>query len=278
MASLPEGKIFKFVPYLANIDDPPPCMDTKLLHATLRYRQQKFQETHTTSVLEGVTDLDLAVDLGSIGYQSLRQLLLSTRVQCDLDQSLFLSVDYNAYKDEITVLYYKPNSDEANTLVRDLPVYLEAKYGISIWAWFSPEQKSKKAHLHWNSETHQVEGDITLDDDLLSPLYVTGSLAAWEVVDELNLPTSTPVTVDISLLFDMTPRTRYEGFDDNGSAGTHLTNTSQATTTAAVAPPDIVLTIDSADSPTAGSSLTSNGSAPAQGASSQGAGVNTANG
>ena len=117
----------------------------------------------------------------------------------------------------------------------------------------------------------------------MASLYGTETLADWEEVDSLNVPEdpTESVTMDLSLLFNMVPRSVSEGYDDNLSLATMQTGTSDATGIAAAAPPDKPppdgIDVSTDDSTTVASSLT-NGSAPPSGASSQGAGVSIANG
>ena len=133
MESLPEGKIFRYITYSANPGDPIPLTGVNL-HKQLRVRQQQFQERHTTAVIQGVTDLDLLLDLGSDGELSLRMIIMGIRCQHNLKHSLFLSVDYNPYRNDITALYHRGNEVEAQRLLAALPIFLEAKYNNKIWS------------------------------------------------------------------------------------------------------------------------------------------------
>ena len=274
VSSLPEGKVFKYVTYPANSgDSTPPQL---ILPKKLRIRQQQFQEKHTTSPIRGVTDLDLPLDFGADGLLSLRQILLGTRCQSNWRHPLFLSVDFNAYRNDITVLFHQGNEVEALRLLSALPVFLEAKYNSQIWTWFTHDLKIELEHTRWDPERQCLEELGQDEDNLLASLYGNDVLADWEEVDSLNVPEdpTSSVALDLSLLFNMAPRAGGEGFDENASLNTMKTGTSNATGLAAKLasdlPDDVDVTKD--DSTTVASSLT-NGSAPTSGASSQGAGV-----
>ena len=210
-------------------------------------------------------------------------IIMGTRCQHNLKHSLFLSVDYNPYRNDITALYHKGNEVEAQRLLAALPIFLEAKYNHKIWSWFSHDLKLELANTKWDP-VKQCLVDEAPDDDLnlLHSLYgVYGeerALEDWEEVAAINMPED-PITVsiDLSLLFNMAPRgVGGEGFDDNASLNTMKTGTSNATGAAAEAPPDDI-SVSEGDCLTATSTLT-NGSAPPTGASSPGAGVPHDNG
>ena len=114
---------------------PNPTTHNKL--KSLRIRQQQFQEKHSTAPIRGVTDLDLPLDFGDDGHLFLRQILLSARCQTNLGHPLFLSVDFNAYRNDITALFHQGNEVEALISLSALPVFLEAKYNSLIWTWFT---------------------------------------------------------------------------------------------------------------------------------------------
>jgi hypothetical protein len=274
IATLPEGKIFKYITYTANVRDPMPPRLSDL--KCLRIRQQQFQEKHTTSVVPGVVELDLPLDFGSEGVLSLRMLLLGTRCRMNVIHPLFLSIDYNSYHDYVTALFHVGNSDEASRLLSALPVVLEARYGSKIWTWFTQELRAELAPFHWDPVKHCLVQTGRDHDDLMGGLYSRETFSDWEQVDSLNLPDapSDHVAIDISLLFDLSPRCGGEGYDENASLATMKTGTSNATGLAFALPPDLpsALDVPKEDSPTVASSL-SNGSAPPPGASGQGAGV-----
>ena len=281
VASLPDGKIFKYIPYSANPSDSMPLKIN--LYWELRIHQQQFQEKHTTSIIKGVTDLDLHLDFGSDGELSLRMIVMGIRCQHNLKHPLFLSVDFNPYRNDITALYHRGNEAEAVRILAALPVFLEAKYNHKIWTWFSHDLKLELANTKWDP-VQQCLVDESPDEDLhlrhsLYGLYgEQRALEDWEEVASLDVPVDpSAVTMDLSLLFNMAPRCEGgEGFDDNASMNTMKTGTSNATGVAAAARPDVI-DVSEDDCPTATSSLT-NGSAPPSGASSQGAGVPIDNG
>ena len=137
LPSLPEGKVFKYITYSANRDDlmPNPTTHNKLKR--LRICQQQFQEKHSTAPIRGVTDLDLPLDFGNDGHLSLQQILLSARCQTNLGHPLFLSIDFSAYRNDITALFHQGHEVEALRFLSALAVFLEAKYNSQIWTWFT---------------------------------------------------------------------------------------------------------------------------------------------
>ena len=196
---------------------------------------------------------------------------------------MFLSVDFNAYRNDITALFHQGNEVEALRLLSALPVFLEAKYNSQIWTWFTHDLQIELGNTRWDPLKKCLEEDGGDEDNLMASLYGTETLADWEEVDSLNVPEdpTESVTMDLSLLFNMAPRPVSEGYDDNLSLATMQTGTSDATGIAAAAPPDKPppdgIDVSTDDSTTVASSLT-NGSAPPSGASSQEAGVSIANG
>ena len=163
VASLPDGKIFKYIPYSANPSDSMPLKIN--LYWELRIRQQQFQEKHTTSIIKGVTDLDLHLDFGSDGELSLCMIVIRIRCQHNLKHPLFLSVDFNPYRNDITALYHRGNEAEAVRILAALPVFLEAKYNHKIWTWFSHDLKLELANTKWDP-VQQCLVDESPDEDL----------------------------------------------------------------------------------------------------------------
>ena len=125
----------------------------------------------------------------------------------------------------------------------------------------------------WNSEKQCLEEHDSGEENLLSNIYGADELADWEEVDSLNVPeeTSSPMSIDLSLLFNSTPTFHAGGYDENASLPTMKTATSNATNLASQFPPDIDLTQDDTSNITGLTS--SSGSVPPKGTSSQGAGV-----
>ena len=270
---LPDGKLFKYVPYQANSGDLVPGARRKIILRTLRIKQQQFQARHDTVDIKGVLDLDLPFEFGAAGKLTLRQILLSTKCQDNCNHPLILSVDYNAYRDATTALYHKGNQEEVHDLMSALPVVLAAQFGPRIWTWFCPDLKTELSHFIWNPETQCLEEAFD-DDDLLANIYGDDAQADWEQVDPLNVPaeSATSMKMDLSLLFHA-GKPLSDPADDNLSMVSLKTNTSNATQAAATAPPDF-LEVDTEQS-TDDSSLTD----PFKtGSSSQRAGVSDNNG
>jgi len=206
----------------------------------LRIKQQQFQEKHTTATLKGVLDLDLPLEFGPKGDLSLRQILLSCKCPSNCTYPLFASIDYNPYNDEITALYHKGNQTEVLRVLSALPVVLAAQYGAKVWDWFSPELKADLCNVTWDPVKQCLDETFDDEDDLLSNIYGTDTLADWEEVDSLDAPeeSTASVQIDLALLFNEAPRALCEGYDDNKSMATMNTGTSNATRLAETLPLD----------------------------------------
>ena len=279
LASLPDGKIFRYITYKGNRDDLMPLPGSHNNLQLLRARQQQFQEMHATAPIRGVIDLDLPLELGSDGLLTLRQILLAARCQANLSHPLLLSVDFNPYRNEITALFHRGNEVEALRLLSALPVFLEAKYNTKIWTWFTADLKIELSTTKWDPVNQCLEEAGDDEEYLMTSLYGTDTLADWEEVDSLNVPAvpTESIMMDLSLLFNMAPRSGGTGFDDNASLSTMKTGTSNATQIAARAPLDEVGHANDAN--TVDSSITnSKTSASTSEASGQGAGVDKENG
>jgi len=135
----------------------------------------------------------------------------------------------------------------------------------------------------WNPTKQCLEETAMNDDNLMENLYGYDSLADWEEVDSLNVPTDIQdaIAIDLSLLFNSEPRTE-GGFDDNQSLATMKTGTSNATGMALGFPRDLPSTFAISTDPSTSSQtsgLTSTGSGlPKEGPSSQRAGAAFENG
>ena len=278
LGKLPDGKVFKYVPYFGYQKDRVPS--DLSAYQKLRIRQQQFHEKHINHPVSGITDLDLPMKLGGESF-TLRQLMLSIRCPSNLEFPLFLSVDYNSYRREFSALFHVDNTVQAQAILDTLPVYLEARYGEKIWDWFSADLRSTLSGFTWNEEKSCVEAPPTEDlNFLLSGQY--GDLQDWEKVKDTDMPELTsPTSVKIHLPTFFNPDHRLPGsggFDGNNSCASCKTNTTNATTKIQNMPPDVVgdSKDDSSDmtSMTSGtySHASSSGSAPPKGASGQRAG------
>ena len=259
LATLPEGKLLKFIPYFANRGDrrPPPA----LLHRyqMCRVRQAQFTEKHITRSISGVLDLDLTQDIGDLGLVSLRQVTLGIKTRANWQWPLFLSVDFDDYRGDITALFHKDNSEEASTLLDYLPLILEARYGEQVWNWFTPETRGDMQPYQWNAAKQCVEEapldfDVAGDDDTgFLNFYGASGTADWEVIQDADIGAaeSTTISFDLGNHFNMRPVTGGAGYDDQLSLPSFKTATSNATAAVAgdpQAPTKQVIYADSDDS------------------------------
>ena len=244
LATLPEGKLLKFIPYFANRGDrrPPPV----LLHRyqMCRVRQAQFTDKHVTRPISGVMDLDLTQEIGDLGLVSLRQVALGIKTRANWQWPLFLSVDFDDYRGDITALFHKDNSTEASTLLDYLPLILEAKYGDKVWNWFTPETRGDMQPYQWNEETNCVEeaprdADCGGTDDETGFLnfYGNSGTADWEEIKDADIAAveATTMSFDLGNHFNMRPITGGAGYDDQLSLPSFKTATSNATAAAAAA-------------------------------------------
>ena len=268
LATLPEGKLLKFIPYFANRGDrrPPPAVLNR--YKLCRVRQLQFLDSHDTHVISGILDLDLLQDIGDLGLVSLRQVLLGIKTQVNWRWPLFLSVDFDNTRREITALFHKDNHEEASTFLDYLPLILDAQYGARVWNWFTPAARSDMESYQWNPDTRCVEpaspSEGGSDGDLsYLNFYGDSGTADWENVQDADLdPSDTPkISFDLGNHFNMRPATGGAGYDDQQSLPSFKTATSNATAAAAaailaeaspshVSTKELVIVVDGGDSST----------------------------
>ena len=235
IATLPDGKVFKFCELASNRDDK--MLDKKRFERASRCRiiQKQFTEAHSTTVVHGVTDLDHDIDFGwEVGSMTLRQILLEMKTKQDRSWPLFVSVDFDSYRNEIIAVIHNDTVSEASNILSFLPVFLEAQFGVLIWQWFSTECRAEMSAYTWDEDYLRVVSLESSDEDSDSLLLArsTAPLAAWETVDDDIVKDQADHKFDLSILFDFVPRDGKgagSGFDDAGSLNTFATGTSQLT-------------------------------------------------
>jgi len=231
-----------------------------------------------TATIRGINGLDNPLDFGDDGHLSLRNIMMSTRCRSNWELPLFRSVDYNSYTEGYTAMFNILDQEEAFQILGALPVFLEARFGSSVWQWFDPEIRDELAGTTWDHENGCLIETGFADEDLFANLDGRADLAEWEEEDQIATPveSSTSVEVNLDLLFNMESMPISEGYDENQSVATMMTGTSNATQLADSMPLDAVVVIN--DDSTAEASSLTNGTASTKSTSSRGAGVNGADG
>ena len=232
LATLPEGKFLKYIPFSGNRGDRiPPAAKLRELRLC-RIKQSQFLEHHSTSPIMGVIDLDYPQDFkGNVGTVTLRQIILGIKTKSNWLWALFLSVDHDTYRGDITALYHQDNSTEAINFLSYLPIFLEAQYGSKIWNWFSVECRSELSSIQLDPNSGAIiEVALAEDGGLLDNLYGEDELAAWERVQDQDIDDQEEaLTFDLGNHFNLVSRAGGAGFDDGLSLGSMKTGTSNAT-------------------------------------------------
>ena len=213
-------------------------LDKKRFERASRCRiiQKQFIEAHSTTVVHGVTDLDHDINFGSeVGSMTLRQVLLGMKTKQTSGWPLFVSVDFDSYRNEILAVIHNDTVSEASNVLSYLPVFLEAQFGAQIWQWFSTECRAEMSAYIWDEDDLRVVNVAESDDESDSPLpgQTRAPLAAWETVDEDDIEKDqADHKFDLPTLFNLSPRDGKgagSGFDDTGSLTTFATGTSHLT-------------------------------------------------
>ena len=104
--------------------------------------QNKFLEAHTHAVVHRVADLDFAIDFDPLhGVKTLRQVLFGMKTCQEWSWPLFMSVFYDAYREDIMAVFHKKSAAEAQTILSYLPIFwkegLDLRYltGLRRWAY-----------------------------------------------------------------------------------------------------------------------------------------------
>ena len=94
------------------------------------------------------------------------------------------------YTSTVTFLFHADMTQEAMTAIPALPVILEAKFGTTIWNWFSEEAKALSEGYYWD-EKIGLKSDK--DEQMTDILGEWG--AKWGSNDNNNKSASTVSTV-----------------------------------------------------------------------------------
>ena len=236
IATLPDGKVFKFYELSSNRDDK--MLGKKRFERASRCRiiQKQFTDAHSTTIVHGVTDLDRDIDFGGdIKSMTLRQFLLGMKTKQDSSWLLFVSVDFDSFRNEIIAVIHNDTVSETSSVLSFLPVFLETKFGVEIWQWFSTECRAEMSTYTWDEDEQRVMTTAFSDNESDSPITAQSPapLAAWEIVDDDGIEKDqADHKFDLSILFNFAPRDGKgsgSGFDDAGSRNTFATGTSQLT-------------------------------------------------
>ena len=195
IATLPGRKVFKFCELSSNRDNK--MLDKNRFERASRCRiiQKQFAEAHSTTVVHGVTDLDHDIDFGyDVGSMTLRQILLGMKTKQDSSWPLFVSVNFDSYRNKIIAVIHNDTVSEASNVLSFLPVFLEAQFGAQIWQWFSTECRAEMSAYIWDPPIWD-EDDLRVvtiaDSDNVSisplPAQSLASLTTWKTVDEENI-------------------------------------------------------------------------------------------
>ena len=79
--------------------------------------------------MERFYDIDFGGDVESM---TLRQVLLGMKTKQDRSWPLFVSVDFDSYRNEIITVIHNDTVSEASNVLSFLPVFLLTKFGVQI--------------------------------------------------------------------------------------------------------------------------------------------------
>ena len=95
-------------------------------------------------------------------------------------------------------------TNEAQTMLAHLPIYLEAKFGPAIWKWFTTSHKADLKDCTWDKQLQK----ITTDDDQQEGVdFLRGlhgkKLTPWETVDDsdFNMDNDQEITFELDKSF-----------------------------------------------------------------------------
>ena len=117
--------------------------------------------------MERFYDIDFGGDVESM---TLRQVLLGMKTKQDSSWPLFVSVDFDSYHNEIIAVIHNNTVSEASNVLSFLPVFLEAKFGVQIWQWFSTECRVEMSAYIWDEDEQRVVSNAFSDNDSDSPI------------------------------------------------------------------------------------------------------------
>ena len=121
-------------------------------------------QTETTTTIAG-----LHVHLPEIGY-NLCQILMAMKSFKSPEMGLFISVDEKVLKYGYEVLFtsHIDRATEAKAIIPLLCLILEARFGDSIWNWFTNEAKEVSSQWAWDDDLSSLVPRIAtmpLDED-----------------------------------------------------------------------------------------------------------------
>ena len=243
VATLPDGKFYKFCETATNRSDRLLSNYKQLRVHRCKASQKRFLATHSTITIPGVLSLDYTIDLGGdTGPLTLRQVLLGMKTRVNSNWPLFVSIDYDTYSSLLLAVSHDECRLEADTILSFLPVFLDAKYGPTIWGWFSPTCKAEMEEFCWDPSLHQVVpilDEKEEDAEDAQTLWGGDTAADWENMDDdFDDDPSSGMTFELAQYFNLKARPSTgvsSGFDDGASMGTMATNTSNLTQNMAMA-------------------------------------------
>ena len=156
----PQGIHMRFVPDISDSRFPV-TRGTRIKAIKMMSKQKVFLAQ--TKYINTSTIVGIHIFIDKIGF-SLSQILMSIKSTSDESMGLFISIDENLTGGGYEVIFtvHKDRYDEANALVPLLCILLQAKFGSSIWEWFTDEAKRVLTKYRWDSHLDKV---VLIDPD-----------------------------------------------------------------------------------------------------------------
>ena len=211
----PLGKDMRFIPNI---------LDTRFIvtdKTKMKVKKSVSKQKYFLQKTDSATSYTIiALDyVDPVVGMTLRELLMGLRSNQDQEKTIFLNVDVHMFKSTVTFLFHEDRAQEAMTAIPALPVILEAKFGPTIWGWFSEEAKEHAMGYYWDART----GLKSTEDDRLGEVLGEWGAEWGSDDDDDDRSTSTASTVrgriePFKIVTDANGKNQY--YDDGSSVGT----------------------------------------------------------
>jgi hypothetical protein len=215
----PQQRVMRFVPNIA--DNRFPATQGRVKDVVkMMGKQKKIVKDAKTIYTDTICGLHYYVP--QIGY-TLCQILMSMRSTHDPDTQLFMAVDertYGSYAVAFTV--HRDRMAEATSLIPLLNIVMEAKFGASIWEWFTDTAKDASQGYVYDAILGRLKNmDEEADDDESSIESEEDNDFVIELSESLNLSSAKSTekgdAFDLDLSFMLDDENPKNQYGDSGS-------------------------------------------------------------
>ena len=84
----------------------------------------------------------------------------------------------------IEALYFKENKTEVVALIRYLPLFIVARFGLEAWQWFTAAYRLELEEYEWNAQSGEVQRRTNDNASYIPHLYGDDAPCNWETLHD----------------------------------------------------------------------------------------------